>query len=133
MKAIGFRATPKEIFYAVVQTTDSGTYEVIASEKVKHPEAMDEPRKLAQLRTTIFDLIKEHEAKVGGIKLIEGNAREKDSFRLNCEGVIQEAFASSSLQKYFFGAIPALTGAFQFEDKKAIKELLDGTSPNISH
>jgi len=125
--AIGFRVTPSATHYAVVQKQSDG-FCVIAAEKITHPKALHPPDQLKHIRQTVFDLIREHQAAFGGIKLIEGNSQTRDPFRLNVEGVVQESFASSPLDHYFFGTIPKLTGVFRFEDKKKMKAILDGAT-----
>jgi Holliday junction resolvasome RuvABC endonuclease subunit len=124
--AIGFRVTPEATFYAVVRRVDD-RYEVVAKEIIKHPKAHNEPQKLAHLRQTVRDLLETYQVRLAGVKLIENNSQNSSSFRLNCEGVIQEALASSKLDGFFFGAIPAISGAIRIKDKKLVKQLIQGS------
>lgn len=123
--AIGFRVTPSATYYTVV-TNENGVFRIVSADKIKCPKALEPPGQLKHIRQTIFDLIKEFAAGFGGIKLIENNSRTRDAFRLNVEGVIQEAFASSALTHFFFGTIPQLTGVFGINDKKKINAIIAG-------
>lgn len=98
---VGFRVTPTVIYYAVVAQTGE-IFSAVSAETIKCPKAMSPPLQLKHVRQTVFDLLHENKATYGGIKLIEGNSRSHDTFRLNVEGVVQEAFASSSLKGFFF-------------------------------
>lgn len=125
-RAIGFRVTPAVIYYGVIEK-EGDSVKIIAAQQIKCPKSFTPPDSLKHIRESVFDLIREHNALFGGIKLIENNSQTKDSFRLNLEGVIQEAFASSTtLKHFFFGAIPKLTGALRIQDKKKLKEIIDG-------
>lgn len=53
------------------------------------------------IRNVILDFIRKYSIEVAALKLTEGNSFGTDSDRLNIEGVIQEAFAGSTVKKFF--------------------------------
>jgi hypothetical protein len=51
---------------------------------------------------------------------------KKDPFRLNCEGVIQETLASSTVERFFCGTIVTIGAQLKMKDKKLVKKYIDG-------
>ena len=47
--------------------------------------------------------MREYKISIAGIRVAESNAQNLDVTRLHIEGVIQEAFSSSNVEKYFVG------------------------------
>ncbi|MGN7298105.1 hypothetical protein [Ferdinandcohnia sp. SAFN-114] len=72
------------------------------------PVALDIPSALTFIRTTLISIIAEYDITIGGIRIIEGNSKTKDTFRMNIEGVVQEMFANSTVDKYYCGTISSL-------------------------
>lgn len=120
MASIGIRVTPNEIYYSIVNLKDSG-YEIITISCLKIPKALDVPCKLSYIRNILNTLIKQYGINKAGVKLIEGNARNRINastfFRLNVEGVIQEVFANSSIEKYLLGIAPNISAILEVEPK----------------
>lgn len=106
MITIGLRVSPSEVTYALY---DGGAKAVIDVDKIVVPTAMAWPGALKYVRSNLLDILREYSVGGAGIRLTENNARSPNIDRLHLEGVIQEAFASSDLQGYFAGAIPALS------------------------
>ncbi|MBF4281105.1 hypothetical protein EAY27_28930, partial [Vibrio anguillarum] len=84
------------------------------------------------LRITILDIIREYEVQKAGIRLSELHPSAKPNVtRIQFEGIIQEAFASSSLQSYFRGTIVTIASLLERRSRE-IKPLIDGTQ-TIEH
>ncbi|MBD2862483.1 hypothetical protein [Paenibacillus oceani] len=99
--AIGIRVAPKVIYYTIIEGLPDDNFEVKAIDKIKIPEALDDPRKLSYLRTTLLSIIMEFDITIAGVRIAEGTAQSVSNFRIYLEGVIQELFANSSVEKYF--------------------------------
>jgi hypothetical protein len=123
--SIGFRVTPKAIFYSIVQR-EGTALKCTSALKISFQSGISVPKNLAHVRRQISSLSLDFKAKCGGIKLIESNSRKVDHYRLNVEGVIQEAMASSSLESLFFGNITNLTKVFGDGDKSRVKRIIEG-------
>lgn len=121
MVAIGFRATNKAVFYAVL--TGEGKFNV---GKLTRPAAMDEPAGLRYLRTNIRDVITEAGATAAGIRRTEGNAKQTYPERHHIEGVILELLANSTIQSYFDGPM-ATIGKWLDKDRSTIKSMINAT------
>lgn len=102
MYTLGLRASPTEVTFCVY---DSTTEQIANIEAIKIPNALDMPEKLKYLRATVLDVLNEYGIKKAGIRLTEHNARTPSIERIQIEGVLQEAFASSFLKKYYQGAL----------------------------
>ncbi|WP_223592766.1 hypothetical protein [Neobacillus bataviensis] len=111
MKAIGIRAEPTEIYYAIVETNPEDPTDFRYSlQKLKLPIALsnDIPRQLSYIRTTLFSIICEYEVSYAGLRTAEGSAQTPSIFRMNIEGVIQELFSNSTIKKYFTGTFTSI-------------------------
>lgn len=126
MASIGIRVTPNEIFYSIVENEEEG-YDIISVSSIKIPKALDTPCKLSYARNTMGTIIKQYKINNAGIKLIEGNARSSFNsntfFRLNLEGVIQELFANSSVEKYLLGVASNISSILNIKSKP-VKEMV---------
>ena len=104
--SIGFRVSPKEIYYAIVESAGDD-YEFISIANIKIPNSFDDPAKLSYIRNTVSTLLIQYKVCYAGIKLIEGNARSSltntSIFRFNVEGVLMEIFSNSIIENYFLG------------------------------
>lgn len=100
MRAIGLRATTKEIYYCIVEEQNE-TINIVVVDKLVVPPALEPPLALTYIRTSFISILGEYEVPVAGIKVIEGNSQSMDRFRLNIEGVLQELLANSTVERYF--------------------------------
>lgn len=101
MNILGIRVEPKKTTFVVVNCDD--TCKVVNVEIIKVPIALDFPEKLKYIRNCVFDILREYEISRAGVRVAEGNSQNLDVTRLHIEGVIQEAFSSSSVESYFVG------------------------------
>jgi hypothetical protein len=102
MKILGIRVEPKQTTFVVIESSNE-EFTVINNECIKVPSALDFPEKLKYIRNCVLDILREYSISVAGIKVTEGNSQNMDVTRLHIEGVIQEAFSSSDVDKYFTG------------------------------
>lgn len=103
---IGFRSSPKEVSFAVY---DSDDRRVLNVETLLVPMAFDEPQALKFVRSNVLDILREYSVEYAGIRLTEPAAQSIDFRRIHIEGVIQEAFASSSLLGFYAGPIAVIS------------------------
>lgn len=126
-RAIGLRATPSAIYFAVVETSAAqDEIELLTVGSLPLPSARDFPDRLSFVRTTILDVITEFDVRRAGIRLIEYTAQTKSVERLNLEGVIQELLSSSGVEGYFAGAIARIGGLLGVPDRTQVKRYFEG-------
>lgn len=130
MKAIGIRVSNTYVCFSVVKNISDRVFEVINIEYLKIPNALDFPQQLKYLRNVILDILREYSITKAGIKVVEGNADNKATKRMQIEGVIQEAFASSLIQDYFIGRSSSITSRIQplLSSKKNFKSFIKTNS-----
>ena len=122
MITIGIRAAPRVVTFAVYDT-DAKT--VINVEEIRIPAAFGTPDGLKYLRSNLLDVLREFRVERAGVRLTEPSAQSLSIDRVQIEGVIQEAFASSELSAYFAG--PIATGAARLGiERTRFKPLADG-------
>lgn len=97
MHTLGIRVSPKEVVFAIY---NNETKSIINVESLKVPCALNTPEQLKYIRNSILDILREYSVCKAGIRVTEGNSKNKSIQRLNIEGVIQETFASSSVNEY---------------------------------
>jgi len=112
MITIGFRASPKAVTFAIYDTEKSL---IVNVETIKVPLALDTPEALKYIRNTVLDILREYNVQMGGLRITESAALTTNLERIQFEAVIQEAFASSSLQRYFAGQIANITSRVGIE------------------
>lgn len=123
MNTLGLRASPKTIYFCVYDTDKN---ELVNLEKISIPNIFETPEKLKYLRTTILDIIREYDIHKAGIRLTEHHPKAKPNIqRVQYEGIIQEAFASSSLVSYFQGPITSIASRTG-RSTATVKSLMDG-------
>lgn len=105
---IGLRVHPGGIFFTIVKELDSGDYEFLAIDNIIIPKALDTPTTLSYLRTTIISILMEFQVTNAGIRIAETIAPSVSTLRIYLEGIIQELFASSSVENYFLGTKTSL-------------------------
>ncbi|NOU72529.1 hypothetical protein GC098_14015 [Paenibacillus sp. LMG 31458] len=103
MIAIGIRVSPQTIYYSILEQQDDGTIEIKTVDTIIVPKAMDVPKRLTYIRTTLISIIAEYKVKKAGIRIFEGSSMNISTDRIYIEGVVQELFANSSVEKYFLG------------------------------
>ena len=122
MITIGIRATPKVVTFAVY---DSARAAILNVEQIKIPAAFDTPDALKYVRSNLLDVLREYEVERAGIRVTESNAQSPSIERIQIEGVIQEAFASSPLQSYYVGQIASISKKLGF-DRTRFNAIKDG-------
>ena|SRR5215469_6326585 len=112
MRTMGIRVKPGEVTFAIF---DTATRSLLNVENIKIPKALTTPDGLKYVRNNVLDVIREYEVDTAGIRVIESNAQTKSIDRIEIEGVIQEAFASSSLKSYYVGQIASISRRLGFQ------------------
>jgi len=106
MRAIGIRVAPRAVTYVIY---DWAVKEVISVDRVNVPKALEVPEALKYVRNTILDVIREYNIERAGIRIIENVAKRPSHERIQLEGVIQEAIASSTVSDYYCGQIASIS------------------------
>jgi len=102
MNILGIRVEPKKTTFVVIEANQE-VFKVVNNEVIKVPAALDFPEKLKYIRNCVLDILREYSISTAGIRVTEGNSQNMDITRLQIEGVIQEAFSSSDVDRYFTG------------------------------
>lgn len=123
MLTIGIRAAPSAVTFAVF---NSGTRAIVTVEEIVIPSAFDVPDALKYVRSNLLDVLREYQIERAGLRVTEPIAQHLSVERVQIEGVIQEAFASSALQFYYTGTIATIAGRIG-EDRNSIKPMVKGT------
>lgn len=130
MNYLGLRVNSSKISVVILKNIDNQN-EIICCEIINLPSALNFPQQLHYVRNTILNFIREYSIEVAALKLTEGNSYGTDSQRLNIEGVIQEAFAGSTIRKIFLGRAKSISKRLSVNDAK-FKELTKGkANPSI--
>ncbi|MEP7375885.1 MAG: hypothetical protein ABI675_20990 [Chitinophagaceae bacterium] len=112
MTTIGLRATPSQIWFAVVaHNTD---YKIITCDKLVLPIALNFPEKLNFIRKTFKDIIFEYGITTAGIRVTEPAAISTNATRISFEAVLQELLSSSTVYNYFIGQIANISAKIGF-------------------
>ncbi|HFN0791453.1 hypothetical protein NYO12_28320 (plasmid) [Klebsiella variicola] len=98
MRILGVRAAPKVTSF-VVYCTDESALKCV--DVIQIPATLDTPEKLKYVRNNILDILNLYNVELAAIRVTESNADNLSIDRLYIEAVIQEAFSSSDLRKYF--------------------------------
>lgn len=106
MNAIGIRVSPRAVTYVIY---DSVAREIVSVDAIGVPKALTAPEGLKYVRNTILDVIREYGVEKAGIRITESNAQRPSHERIQLEGVIQEAFASSTVSDYYCGQISVIS------------------------
>jgi Holliday junction resolvasome RuvABC endonuclease subunit len=121
MITIGIRAAPGAVTFAVIDTKDNS---VINVEKIKIPAAFERPDALKYVRSNLLDILREYHVEQAGIRVTESVA-DASTERIQLEGVIQEAFASSELKAYYVGQISSISARLGI-DRERFKPMVAG-------
>ena len=106
MRAIGIRAAPQAVTFAVY---DSQEGNLINVEDLRVPRAFHTPDALKYIRSNLLDILREYSIDSAGIRVTEPSAQSIHISRIQIEGVVQEAFASSALKSYYIGHISSIS------------------------
>lgn len=110
MRTIGIRASPKAVTFAILDT-DSNT--VLNVEDIRVPAAFFVPDALKYIRNNLLDLLREYAIDRAGIRVTEPSAQAPNIARIQIEGVVQEAFASSLVKHYYIGHISSISARLE--------------------
>jgi hypothetical protein len=121
MITIGIRAAPRLVTFAVY---DSEADAVLNVEEIKIPAAFSKPDGLKYARSNLLDVLREYRVERAGVRITEPNA-DPNIDRVQLEGVIQEAFASSDLAGYYVGQIASISARIGIP-KTAFKPYVEG-------
>lgn len=123
MRTIGIRAAPKVVTFVVY---DSLASKILNAEGINIPAAFDVPDALKYIRSNLLDVLREYKIEFAGIRVTEPNAQSLNIQRIQIEGVIQEAFASSLLKGYYVGQISSISKRLRIP-REDFKKYIDGT------
>lgn len=119
---IGVRASPTEVIYCVF---DSEEDQIINIGKISIPKSLGVPEQLKHIRLNLLDILREYDISEAGIRILEPTAQSISIERVQIEGVIQEAFASSNVKNYYIGQISSISSRIGIE-RTQFKPLVDG-------
>ena len=122
MITIGIRAAPRAVTFAVYDTEEA---RVLNIEEIKIPAAFATPEALKYVRSNLLDILREYAVARAGIRITEASAQGLSLARVQIEGVIQEAFASSDLAGYYVGQIASISTRIGI-DRARFKPLVAG-------
>ena len=117
MITMGLRVAPTIVTFALYNVEAE---EVVSVEDILIPAAFELPDALKYVRSSILDVLREYSVEKAGVRTTEPIAKRLSIERIQIEGVIQEAFASSELNKYFAGPIAVVCSALKV-DRTAFK------------
>ncbi|MCV6823160.1 MULTISPECIES: hypothetical protein [Halocynthiibacter] len=92
------------------------------------PLAFDTPEALKYVRSNFLDIIREYNIQQAGIRATEPNSQRMNIKRLQIEGVIIEAFASSPLKGYYVGHISSIASRLGLT-RTHLKPMIEGNVP----
>lgn len=127
MNSIGIRVSPRAVTYVIY---DGTARKIVSVDAIAVPKALTAPEALKYVRNTILDVIREYAVEKAGVRITESNAQRPSHERIQLEGVIQEAFASSTVSDYYCGQISVISarlGIPRTDFKKYISEGMDYT------
>lgn len=121
---IGFRVSPKKIYYTIMERTGS-EIEIKSVSSLTIPLTLDVPSQLSYIRNTFRTLIHQYNIIGAGIKVSEirpvGNVTKSDVFRYNIEGVIMELFTDSIIEKHYTLASKQISSILALPHKKVFE------------
>lgn len=125
MSTIGIRVTPNMVYYSIINQEDS-QFDILKVSKLIIPVALDVPGQLAFIRTSLLSIISEYNVTKSGLRIAEGTARINNNaiFRINLEGVIQEVFSNSTIEKYACCNIAVISGILK-EERTKVKNYMN--------
>lgn len=124
MLTIGIRVAPKVATFVVLDKSENFIMNV---ESIKIPAALEIPEALKFVRSSVLDILREYKVSHAGIRITEPNAQSPSIIRIQMEGVIQEAFASSELKSYYVGQISSISSRIGIE-RSRFKKIVNGAN-----
>lgn len=118
LRLLGLRASPQFVTFAIYSTSKSAILNV---ETMLISNAFAVPDALKYVRVNILDIIREYKIVKAGIRTTENNSPRLNIARIQLEGVIQEAFASSDLKGYYTGQSSAIASRCGFKSSMFLK------------
>jgi len=112
VNTLGIRVKPCSVVIAIY---DSDENTIVNVEDIKIPKALPTPEALKYIRNSILDILREFNIEKAGLRIVESNSQTLNIRRIEIEGVIQEAFASSMLSSYFCGQISTIAAKLEME------------------
>ena len=85
------------------------------------------------VRSNLLDVLREYGVERAGVRVTEPNAQTMSIERIQIEGVIQEAFASSELQAYYVGQISSISKRLGIERTKFKPMIAGDEDPGIEN
>jgi hypothetical protein len=125
MNIIGIRVQPSKVYYTIISPTPE-FIQILDVNAVKVPASFNWPEKLKYIRRTFYDIIDEYKISKAGMRQTEAYSKNDNNDRVVIEGVIQELFASSSIEKYFIGGIVTISAKLHIPHDGTFKELVEG-------
>ncbi len=122
MITIGIRAQPLGVVFAIYDSEKRITVNV---EEIKIPAAFGVPEGLKYVRSNLLDVLREYKVKHAGVRVTEPSARGLNIQRVQIEGVVQEAFASSTVSSFYVGQISSISRRLEM-DRKNFKAMISG-------
>jgi len=122
MITIGIRAQPTGVVFAVY---DSDQNAIVNIEEIKIPAAFDVPEGLKYVRSNLLDVLREYQVEQAGVRVTEPSAQRPSVERVQIEGVVQEAFASSTVQSFYVGQISSISRRLGM-NRTAFKAMVSG-------
>lgn len=130
MITIGIRVSPTFVVFAVYDTEALAVQSV---EKIVVPAAFDPPDALKYVRSNLLDVLREFKVEKAGLRTTEPSAQSKNITRIQFEGVILEAFASSELKAYYIGHVASISAKIGI-DRDQFKPMTENRqTPNIAN
>jgi len=122
MRIIGIRAAPKVVTFVIY---DSDAQAILNVEEIRVPGAFLTPDALKYIRSNLLDILREYGIENAGIRVTEPSAMSFSIERIQIEGVVQEAFASSELVSYYVGQISSISKRIGI-DRARFKPIVSG-------
>lgn len=130
MHTIGIRVAPTGVVFAVY---DSEAQAIESVEQIIIPAAFEVPDALKYVRSNLLDILREYRISRAGIRAAEPNARNPSILRIEIEGVIKEAFASSELETFYVGHISSIAAKLSLR-RTELKPMIEGvTDPGVEN
>lgn len=130
MNTMGIRVSPSFVTFAIY---DANADAVVNVEEIIIPVAFDESESLKYIRSNILDVMREYAVLRAGIRATEPSAQSPSISRIEMEGVIKEAFASSNLESFYIGHISSIASRLNLSRDK-LKPIIEGSvDPGIEN
>ena len=130
MITIGIRVAPKFVVFAIYDT-EALAFQTV--EKILIPAAFEPPEALKYVRSNLLDILREFKVEKAGLRTTEPSAQVKNITRIQFEGVILEAFASSDLKAYYIGHVSSIAAKIGIERNQFKPMIENNESPDIEN